>query len=392
MPIYKVLFQPLSGYFFGEDGSFRSGIENAEYYISSKEFPSQTTLFGILRYLNLEHKKDWGSYNQEEIKENEEMVGKRGFSIENAIDSKNEDQNEDFGKIKKMSSVFINEDNIKEKINRIYIPIPKDSDPKEDKKYMSIMSKGYTVIKTIHGFKWIPSEYDAKQEIKKSFISIDSGISNNKIVDGDLSIIDSIFEHRIKGAIKINRNVNSDEPVSSLFKKGYVYLKQLHREKHYSFGVYVEIEGDCEKIKTKLNTIVTMGLGATPFKVTAKIISDSKEESRIDSDLKLNLDRVFKEHAMRGNIIYCISPCFIENPQDILEKCVFSSIDVTAVRQLTSNGFNKKIKKEETLYNLLDAGSILMIEDTNKDILIDSFSFKKMQQIGYNHYYVGGKK
>ena len=33
-----------------------------------------------------------------------------------------------------------------------------------------------------------------------------------------------------------------------------------------------------------------------------------------------------------------------------------------------------------------------MIEDTNKDILIDSFSFKKMQQIGYNHYYVGGKK
>jgi len=111
-----------------------------------------------------------------------------------------------------------------------------------------------------------------------------------------------------------------------------------------------------------------MGLGATPFKVTAKIISDSKEESRIDSDLKLNLDRVFKEHAMRGNIIYCISPCFIENPQDILEKCVFSSIDVTAVRQLTSNGFNKKIKKEETLYNLLDAGSILMIEDTNMSI------------------------
>ena len=176
-------------------------------------------------------RSDWGSYNQEEIKENEEMVGKRGFSIENAIDTTNNAQNEDFGKIKKMSSVFINEDNIKEKINRIYIPIPKDSDPKEDKKYMSIMSKGYTVIKTIHGFKWIPSEYDAKQEIKKSFISIDSGISNNKIVDGDLSIIDSIFEHRIKGAIKINRNVNSDEPVSSLFKKGYVYLKQLHREK-----------------------------------------------------------------------------------------------------------------------------------------------------------------
>ena len=53
MAIYKILFHPLEAYFFGDEGSFSTGVENAEYFITSRLFPSQTTLFFILMYLYL---------------------------------------------------------------------------------------------------------------------------------------------------------------------------------------------------------------------------------------------------------------------------------------------------------------------------------------------------
>ena len=125
MAIYKVLFHPLEEYFFGEDGSFREGVSNAEYFITSRFFPSQTTVFGIIRYLNLLCLKDKGSYSQEEKELNNKTVGKKGFSIESAIDSNSEVQN--FGIIKGMSGVFLHRYDVEDKVNRVYVTLPKDA-------------------------------------------------------------------------------------------------------------------------------------------------------------------------------------------------------------------------------------------------------------------------
>ena len=79
MTIYKVLFRPLEEYFFGKDGSFSAGVGDAEYFITSHLFPSQTTLFGIMRYLNLRHLKDRGTYSEQEKEENEVGAGDQGL-------------------------------------------------------------------------------------------------------------------------------------------------------------------------------------------------------------------------------------------------------------------------------------------------------------------------
>ena len=390
MAIYKVLFQPLGEYFFGADGSFREGLENAEYFISSREFPSQTTIFGILRYLNLIHKKDWEEYYDDERKDNEKAVGRYGFSMEGAIEEKDKDK--DFGLIKGISAVFLNEDNIKTQINKIYVSLPKDASHESSSGYSSFISDSKEMVETIKGKKLIP-DYNAKKGIKKGFISIDKGIkADAHAVSGeDLEIIDSVFEPRVKGAIKLNRDIEDEknkEPISSLFKKEYVKLKQDPGKKEYSFGVYAEIEGD--DVEKKLTGIVGMGLGSTPFKVTAKRISDCEKTERLQDELVLNVSRIFEKHTQKENIIYCISTCFIEKPQEILDKCLFSSIETISNRQLVSkDGY--KWKKEQTLYTMLDAGSILIAEGENKDEIRSDLEFKGLKQIGYNHYYIGGK-
>jgi len=390
MAIYKVLFQPLGEYFFGADGSFREGLENAEYFISSREFPSQTTVFGILRYLNLIYKKDWEEYYDDERKDNEKAVGRYGFSMEGAIEEKDKDK--DFGLIKGISSVFLNEDNIKTQINKIYVPLPKDASHENSSGYSSFISDSKEMVETIKGKKLIP-EYNAKKGIKKGFISIDKGIeADARVASGDdLEIINSVFEPRVKEAIKLNRGIEDEknkEPISSLFKKKYIKLKQDPGKKEYSFGVYAEIEGD--DVEKKLTGIVGMGLGSTPFKVTAKRISDFEKTERLQDDLVLNVSRIFEKHTQKENIIYCISTCFIERPQEILDKCLFSSIETISNRQLVSkDGY--KWKKEQTLYTMLDAGSILIAEDENKDEIRSDLEFKGLKQIGYNHYYIGGK-
>ena len=403
MAIYKVLFQPLGEYFFGADGSFREGLENAEYFISSREFPSQTTIFGILRYLNLIHKKDWEKYLKKDWEDNKKAVGSSGFSMEGAIEEK--DKVADFGLIKGISAVFLNEDNIEAQINKIYVPLPKDASYESSSGYSSFISDSKEMVETIKGKKLIP-DYNAKKGIKKGFISIDKGIKADshavseedlEIIDShavseeDLEIIDSVFECRVKGAIKLNRDIEDEknkEPISSLFKKKYIKLKQDPGKKEYSFGVYAEIEGD--DVEKKLTGIVGMGLGSTPFKVTAKRISDCEKTERLQDDLVLNVSRIFEKHTQKENIIYCISTCFIEKPQEILDKCLFSSIETISNRQLISkDGY--KWKKEQTLYTMLDAGSILIAEGENKDEIRSDLEFKGLKQIGYNHYYIGGK-
>ena len=203
MTIYKVLFHPLEEYFFGEDGSFREGVSNAEYFIISRFFPSQTTVFGIIRYLNLLCLKDKGSYSQEEKELNNKTVGKKGFSIESAIDSNSEVQN--FGIIKGMSSIFLHGYDVEDKVNRVYVTLPKDAKKhsETDKSYTSIFDEGEESVMTPNGEKMIPQGYNAKKGLVTGFISIDAGISDDgELLQNELSVIESPFELCFKNRIK----------------------------------------------------------------------------------------------------------------------------------------------------------------------------------------------
>ncbi|EMD16679.1 CRISPR type III-b/ramp module-associated protein cmr3 [Eggerthia catenaformis OT 569 = DSM 20559] len=401
MAIYKVLFHPLEEYFFGEDGSFREGVSNAEYFITSRFFPSQTTVFGIIRYLNLLCLKDKGSYSQEEKELNNKTVGEKGFSIESAVSSNSEVQN--FGIIKRMSSIFLHGYDLEDKVNRVYVTLPKDAkkhSKKDVRRYTSILDEGKEMIMTPNGGKVIPSGYNAKKGLATGFISIDAGISDaGELLQNELSVIEYPFEYVLKTGLKINRKVakskdmmdltNPQDPMSSLFKKEYVRLKQESGEVEYSFGVYVEIENSEEEEVTKrMNRVVGMGLGGSLFSVRTSKIKEI-EKKRLKNGLILNVDQIFENHVKKENILYCISPCYVSNPQDILMKSEFASLDTVVNRPMNGGNIDDAWRKTKTLYRMMDSGSVLITKRVNE--IIKEFQKNGLQQIGYNHYYLGGE-
>lgn len=406
MAIYKVLFQPLGEYFFGEDGSFREGMHNAEYFIRSRRFPSQTTIFGVLRYLNLEYVKEWGSYEKAELKVNEQAVGKNGFNMEDAICKSVGMQN--YGKIKAMSAVFLHELDEKEKLSKVYVPLPKDAKSlanSVEKEYKSVFEEGYSEVDTPNGKKVIPQAYVAKEGLESGFISIDGGMKADCSFENstELSVIEEPFEWVQKTGLRINRQypaIADVEPMSSLFKKEYVRLKTqnnkeiiskvCHSEKEYSFGVYVEIEGEEDKIINKLRRIQTMGLGGTPFKISAEKISQVEEKNRLQvgEDLVLKIDKIFENHLRKEQMVYCISPVYLEEPQAALAECSFASINTTVNRPFHTMGDTRK--KSDRLYQMLEAGSILMLE--SQEQILNDLNYKRLKQIGYNHVYTGGRR
>lgn len=400
MTIYKVLFHPLEEYFFGEDGSFREGVSNAEYFITSRFFPSQTTVFGIIRYLNLSCLRDKGTYSEEEKELNNKAVGEKGFSIEAAIRSNNGVQN--FGTIKRMSSVFLYGYDVKDKVNRVYITLPKDAKKQSeiDKRYISIFNEGEESVMTPNGEKMMPQGYNAKEGLERGFISIDGGISDaGEMLQNELSLVASPFEYVLKTGLKINRktdksnemvdSTNTQDPMSSLFKKEYVRLKQESDKVEYSFGVYVEIENDEEDEVTKrMNGVIGMGLGGSLFSVkTSKI--EEIEKKRLKNGLILNVDKIFEEHVKKENIIYCISPCYVSNPQDVVKKSKFASLDTVSNRPISGGNIDDVWRKTKALYRMMDSGSILVTEYVND--IVKEFQKDELQQIGYNHYYLGGE-
>ena len=78
MSIYLVRYTPLEPYFFGNEKTFGYGsVKNKTYYVESSELPSQSGLFGTLRYCCIS-----GSRKNYEI--DPEEIGSESFNIQSS--------------------------------------------------------------------------------------------------------------------------------------------------------------------------------------------------------------------------------------------------------------------------------------------------------------------
>lgn len=176
MAIYKILFTPMEDFFFGDEGTFTDNINDSKYFLKSNDFPSQTTIFGIIRYLGLKHVKSNFSYSTDEKFDNEIEVGRSAFNISKAVNGLSDNR---YGKINGISSVFIHR--YKSGISNIFIKIPSDNkyDIKNEE-YISIFNcEDIKKLKTGYGYKWFPSEFDTKKDISLGYVSIDNGLNND---------------------------------------------------------------------------------------------------------------------------------------------------------------------------------------------------------------------
>ncbi len=103
MKYLRIILKPMEPYFLGSERSARYGDSSQlsltdPYYLISEKLPSQTSLFGVLRYLGIRNPKTSFHLSPED----KEIIGDHSFTVEGTPSSTPE-----FGKISKISPLMI---------------------------------------------------------------------------------------------------------------------------------------------------------------------------------------------------------------------------------------------------------------------------------------------
>ena len=333
MAEYIVKFKPLENYFFGNEKTFsfkgeeNQGQKTNSYYITSEEMPMQTTFLGTLRYILLPEKKF------ESVGKYSDIIGTESFDIEKT-------DAQDFGKIKKVSPVFIIKGSQK------LIPLPADH-IEGNNKYTPFSD--YKEIETPNGIKEYTTQYDAKKGVASGFMSLS---------DETVYKMSDIISRDIKtGNAKL---VESD----SLFKKEYCRLA-----KDCAFAVTAEIDAELEGEKC----VAYLGQGKTAFNVSFE---------KCDIGLNEEIASVIPEKN-----VYVFGDTLIDNT--IYDSASFAVTSVREYRSYKTKG--TKVEKGSMLYNFVKAGSIFRCSDS-KEKLMEKVKTDNYCKIGFNILIGGTKK
>lgn len=350
----KITLTPFSHYFLGTERNFEYNNEDRirrqfkeGYFIRSKNTPSQTTLFGTLRYLlgveNEKLKEDYAS-----------IIGGYSYNI------LRDDQT--FGKIRSISNLFL------EKGDVTYIPTPMDHLIKDiGGEYNKLYTPMEMNPKKVKGFSY-PQTEARPVSLPKFFVAKD-GITKSWMSVKDQSIVseDKIFLHSVEVVSNKQKKLAQKKEDSAFAKKEYVHLA---RGFHFTF--YAEVEESTEF--PEMATAV-LGKDSSAFAVTMQRTGEYDE-------LTDKIQRLFENRD--SGFSYCISPAFVSN--ESIDKAAFSILTNEPMRIFESKGRKLGPADEKALLNLVKAGSIFYTDD------VDGFTNKHARVAGMNILYRGGRR
>lgn len=336
-------FTPLEPYFFGNEKTFSfpnakdGGQLRNSYLIRSENIPSQTTLFGTLRYLLLPHKKQGFCYSEIELNENSRAVGEESFSVDSPEQT--------FGWIQKISPLFLLHE------TEAWIPTPRNHAGGDTYRPFARLEH---MAETSEGEKLFTQEFDAKQygENVDGFMNVENGqiISSAKLFSRTLRT----------GVAKLQYK-------DAFFKKEFVSLKA-----GWSFAVNVELSD--EAVLPKIPTIVSMGQNRSAFAVEF-------HETPYPVQEKL-------AHLIPRETIYLWSDALTDS--QIYDACLLALTETRDYRSFQTKVAEKqrgKVKKGGEVYKLLRAGSVLYPADADKvRALLEN---QNGNTIGWNTYIEG---
>ncbi len=367
---------PLESYFFGGERIFEFDGKNQQYFIRSLNTPSQTALFGALRYIGIQNpSKDFRLSDIDKAN-----IGAGSYNLMQV----NEDG---YGKIKKISPLYImnhegdflirtpldHRINDREKTNS-----PLDSVLKVNKTYTRFEQYS-DKIRTNKGYRSLPLDYTAKDGITDSWVLL-SAIKSERIIYTDL------FEGAVQIGIAKRKQNNSQE--NSYFKKEYIKLK-----KGFSFAFFADVEDGF----VPYNHIVYLGQGKSSFRADWQVIEQNSEIIR---------KVAFPSDFIRSGMIYAQSDIYY--PQDINKLyayCQFVCVKTRDYRVFTTNYETaqlkiKSVRKRYEKYQnskLIQAGSMFypypdinfMDIFSNEEISDNRFN-EHAQIAGLNNVIIGG--
>lgn len=310
MPKYLIKLYPLEPYFFGGDRIFEFGDHNKHYYIRSLDVPSQTTLFGTLRFMmiqNPEYVVDFKTrYNQYQS-ERKKGVFKRefhGFAL-NRPDIK-------FDKIKGISPLYLVDQD-----DHFYIPSPLNhkTDTKKDLQIYQPLKCTDTII-TDKGTRILPGGYIAKDGLTQGWLRL-----CDKTIHTDLVIS------------SIQVGINKNNSMNAYFKRENKILKS-----GFAFAFFADIETELYQ------NIVYMGQNKSSFRVNWK----EMEEPNIPTDL------------LDNDMLYAQSDIYF--PGDLNQLYTMCNFVCTQMRNHRVFEVNNLDRRGSKAIKLIQAGSVFQTE------------------------------
>lgn len=346
---YKITLTPSGPYFFGNENTFKyqksKQKEDNPYFISGEDVPSQSTVFGSLRYILLPEK----GFDKLCDLHNVKAVGEIGFDMDR-------EEVQTFGAIKRMSAVFISKE------DELFVPTPFDHNcDKEEKMILDTKEvpiytpfSEYYEIETLDGKKLYTKEYNAKEGISCSFMSVKDNHLEKDLINSNVRV-------------GINRKTTKD----GFFKKEYKSLKP-----GFAFCVFAEIEND-NLFFTEKVYLVSMGQGKIPFAVKF-------EKTETIQDIE-DVYGIIKEAILKKSVahkrFYCLSDMVVGNT--LYEKMKFAIVMTRNHRSFKR--IPGKYSKGAVLHRLVKAGSIFFADDIKlEDFAYSTISQRNSFNIGYN--------
>ena len=334
MTTYRITLTPLEPYFFGNEKNFNFGTNvgqkaQSNYYIKSDYTPSQSTLLGMLRYLGLKHVNSDFKYTDQEIKDNNDAVGKESFKFDSTSE-------QCFGNIHRIYPLHIINN------NTYYAKTPLDHNT----------GRSYSPFKE-YTDTMLPTDFHSKDRDVSSYVNLDT-----------LEIVDmsDIFIRHDRIGIK---RFSTEE---GFFKKQFISMKN-----GYSFCFFADLDGDWK------DSLVYLGQNKSLFKVSFE---------KKDYDVKIS--KLFEKHPFKNSIAYCISDSFLD--ETVYNCCEFTAINTRDFRSLTTipsaNNYLKRFSKSSTLIHLIEAGSVFIVSD-GKNNEFDLISNHHAKKIGFNNIWRG---
>lgn len=331
----KIILTPIGHYFLGGERNFTfdSGIRrqySEGYFIHSKEIPSQTTLFGTLRYL-------LGVKDEKLIPGADKVIGPESFNIVGDSQS--------FGKIHRISPVYLMKDHRGGSEYFTRAPLDHNEAARHTGQYRYYCPLAEFEEAETYRFPEpsvreradIVKGYDAKSGTFHGWMST---VQQRLIPDTD------IFTRSVEVVSNKEKKMAQKNDDDALAKKEFVRM-----QKQYHFVFFTDVD-DCDFPE---HTTAVIGKGSSVFDVR---ISKSGEEQEIQN----NIRRIFRDRP--EDFIYCASDCYVADGIDsVYDKSGAAIVETETMRIFETTGGRLHPVKDGAMINLIRAGSILYCRD-----------------------------
>lgn len=367
MVTYKILLKPLMPYFFGGEHTFSMipSNERSPYFIVSEPMPPQTTLFGMLRYEVLKHSKALsGKHNdpneEKEIREKQiDLIGEKSFSF------RTEDQAQTFGKINRISPVFI------ESEGTAFFPTPFAFVVKDRKRVQLYLENADDPVTLSGNVCHVP--YADGEVLNDKCYPVGGFVAENGKDDTPLfKAFEDFITHEIRVGIDARRTTPDRSDENCFFKKSFCKLNN-----NSSFCFYAYLEEDLLPQKD----MVYMGQGKSAFAFEAIKVDDDGADPFADEMNKLAHLIDVPDNSYK--VYYAVSDCyFVNGLPDTLWRMIATRPShhlETNYHGLSEGNYKASLSKYKEQQIFIQKGSVFFV---NGEIPKDESAVYK---IGMNH-------